>query len=160
MRLNRDVYVGIALLLICAVFLNATFDIQSPLFGQMSSALWPRIILTPLTFLSLIYVIRSMRLTEPVWEQRGSLANWFAYYKNPICCFILFFVFLLSLPYMGMLIGGIIFVFAMLSFLGGWQPRQLITHGLVSAVFVGAMWAIFTFVLGVILPEGEILQLM
>ncbi len=160
MRLNRDVYVGIALLLICAVFLNATFDIQSPLFGQMSSALWPRIILTPLTFLSLIYVIRSMRLTEPVWEQRGSLANWFAYYKNPICCFILFFVFLLSLPYMGMLIGGIIFVFAMLSFLGGWQPRQLITHGLVSAVFVGAMWAIFTFVLGVILPEGEILRLM
>jgi len=160
MRLNRDVYVGIALLLICAVFLNATFDIQSPLFGQMSSALWPRIILTPLTFLSLIYVIRSMRLTEPVWEQRGSMANWFAYYKNPICCFILFFVFLLSLPYMGMLIGGIIFVFAMLSFLGGWQPRQLITHGLVSAVFVGAMWAIFTFVLGVILPEGEILRLM
>lgn len=160
MRLNRDVYVGIALLLICAVFLNATFDIRSPLFGQMSSALWPRIILTPLTFLSLIYVIRSMRLTEPVWEQRGSLANWFAYYKNPICCFILFFVFLLSLPYLGMLIGGIIFVFAMLTFLGGWQPRQLITHALVSAVFVGAMWAVFTFVLGVILPEGEILQLM
>ncbi|MEH6476026.1 MAG: tripartite tricarboxylate transporter TctB family protein [Sneathiella sp.] len=160
MRLNRDVYVGIALLLICAVFLNATFDIQSPLFGQMSSALWPRIILTPLTFLSLIYVIRSMRLTEPVWEQRGSLANWFAYYKNPICCFILFFVFLLTLPYLGMLIGGIIFVFAMLTFLGGWQPKQLITHALVSAVFVGAMWAIFTFVLGVILPQGEILQLM
>ena len=59
-----------------------------------------------------------------------------------------------------MLIGGMAFVFLMLSFLGGWQTKQLITHGLVSVVFVGAMWAIFTFVLGVILPEGEILQLM
>jgi len=160
MRLNRDVYVGIALLLICAVFLNATIDIRSPLFGQMSSALWPRLILTPLSLLSIVFVIKSMKLTEPVWEQHGSLRKWFNYYKNPICCFLLFFGFLLTLPYLGMLIGGMAFVFLMLSFLGGWQTKQLITHGLVSVVFVGAMWAIFTFVLGVILPEGEILQLM
>ncbi len=156
MRLNRDVYVGVFLLLICAIFINASFDIAVPLFGQMSSALWPRLILGPLTLLSAIFLIRSLRLREPEWEKKGSLINWLRFYKNPINCFILFFLFLLTLPYLGMLIGGVLFVFLMLCLLGGWDLRKLITHGLVALVFVCIMWSIFTFVLGVILPQGEI----
>ncbi|MEH6403655.1 MAG: tripartite tricarboxylate transporter TctB family protein [Sneathiella sp.] len=156
MRLNRDVYVGIFLLLTCAVFINATFEIKAPLFGQMSSALWPRIIITPLAILSAAFLIRSLRLKEPEWEQKGSLINWFHYYKNPIKCFVLFFVFLVSLPYLGMLLGGVAFVFSMLCLLGGWTPKKLVLHASVAILFVGIMWSIFTFVLGVILPQGEI----
>ena len=156
MRLNRDVYVGVFLLMICATFIHASFDITPPMFGQMSSALWPRIILTPLTLLSAVFLIRSLRLTEPEWEQKGNFFDWLKFYKNPINCFILFFLFLLTLPYLGMLIGGVAFVFLMLCLLGGWGPRKMLLHGSVALVFVCIMWSIFTFVLGVILPQGEI----
>ena len=36
---NRDVVVGLFLLLLCGAFLHASFDIPEPLFNQMSSAL-------------------------------------------------------------------------------------------------------------------------
>ncbi|MBL4837615.1 MAG: tripartite tricarboxylate transporter TctB family protein [Kordiimonadaceae bacterium] len=138
------------------MFINATFEIKAPLFGQMSSALWPRIILVSLTLLSILFLIRSLRLEKPEWEQKGSLKNWFRYYKNPIYCFGLFFLFLASLPYLGMLLAGVTFVFLMLSMLGGWAPKKLLLHASVAILFVGMMWSIFTFVLGVILPQGEI----
>ena len=68
----------------------------------------------------------------------------------------MFFLFLLSLPYLGMLIGGISFVFLLMSLLGGWQPRQLLVHAVIAVCAVGAMWSLFTFGLEVMLPEGMI----
>ncbi|MBT3885472.1 MAG: tripartite tricarboxylate transporter TctB family protein [Rhodospirillaceae bacterium] len=157
MRINRDVIVAIALLIICALFINASFRIKEATFGQMSSALWPRIILAPLTILSFVYLVRSLLQSEPVREKRGGLSGWIGYYKNPIVCFFLFFIFLITMPYFGMLIGGILFVFAMLTYLGGYRPRDIVVHGTIAVAAVGIMWSIFTFGLGVILPSGEII---
>ena len=156
MRLNRDVIVATVLLLICSGFLYATGDIPKAIFNQMSSALWPRIILTPLIFLLLIYLGRSLMQTKTEDTGRGGLKAWFLHYRNPIYCYLMFFIFLLTLPYFGMLIGGILFVFFMLSILGGFSPRLLILHGVIATISVGAMWSLFVFALGVILPRGEI----
>ena len=71
--------------------------------------------------------------------------------------FALFLVYLLSMPYLGMLIGGLAFVFLLLNALGGWQPKQLVLHAIIALVTVGGMWSLFTFGLRVILPPGEIL---
>ncbi|MEK9680083.1 MAG: tripartite tricarboxylate transporter TctB family protein [Rhodospirillaceae bacterium] len=160
MSLNRDVFVGIFLLVICGAFFYASFDIQKPLFGQMSSALWPRIVLTPLTILSLIFLIKSAMTTEPVREARGGPKGWLGYYKNPIIIFLLFAIFLATMPYLGMLIGGILFVFILLSYLGGWTPRDLAIHGAIAVGTVGFMWSVFSFALGVILPQGELLSIL
>jgi putative tricarboxylic transport membrane protein len=160
MSLNRDVFVGIVLLITCGAFFYASFDIQKPLFGQMSSALWPRIILTPLTILSLIFLIKSAMTTEPVREARGGPKGWLGYYKNPIVIFILFAVFLATMPYLGMLLGGILFVFVLLSYLGGCEPKNLVLHGAIAVGTVGFMWSVFSFALGVILPQGEILNIL
>jgi len=157
MRINRDVIVAIVLLIICALFINASFNIKEPTFGQMSSALWPRAILAPLTILSFVFLVRSILQTEPVSEKRGGFGGWLIYYKNPIVCFILFFVFLITMPFFGMLIGGIMFVFVMLTYLGGHRPRDMAIHGTIAIGTVGAMWSIFTFGLGVLLPSGEII---
>lgn len=160
MSLNRDVFVGIFLLVICGAFFYASFDIQKPLFGQMSSALWPRIVLTPLTILSLIFLIKSAMTTEPVREAKGGPKGWLGYYKNPIIIFLLFAIFLATMPYLGMLIGGILFVFILLSYLGGWTPRDLAIHGTIAVGTVGFMWSVFSFALGVILPQGELLSIL
>lgn len=157
MHLNRDVVVALILLIICGAFLNESFSIQKPLFEQMSSALWPRIILAPLTVLSFILLVRSMFQERSEDEKKGGVGGWLAYYKNPILVFGFFFVFLVTLPFLGMLIGGILFVFVTLSYFGGWSRKQLLLHGVIAVATVGAMWSIFTFALGVLLPQGELI---
>jgi putative tricarboxylic transport membrane protein len=51
----------------------------------------------------------------------------------------------------------LLFVFMLLNALGGWQPKQLALHAVISLVTVGGMWSLFTFGLHVLLPPGEIL---
>ena len=68
----------------------------------------------------------------------------------------MFFLFLWSLPVLGMLIGGICFVFLLMSFLGGWEKKKIFIHAIIAILTVGLMWSLFTFGLGVMLPTGII----
>jgi putative tricarboxylic transport membrane protein len=61
------------------------------------------------------------------------------------------------MPYLGMLLGGLAFVFLLLNALGGWGPKQMALHAVIALVTVGGMWSLFTFGLHVLLPPGEIL---
>jgi hypothetical protein len=79
-------------------------------------------------------------------------------FKNPLVCFFMFVLFLTFLDYLGMLIGGILFVFGLLTLLGGSSPKKLFNHFIISIITIGIMWSIFTFGLKVILPEGELLR--
>lgn len=159
--LNRDTVVALALLLICGVFIAASFDIRETSFGQMESTVWPRIILAALTLLTLIYLGQSLRRvsTEPTGEPAG-LRTWLVRYTNAFWCYGLFLAFLLTLPILGMLIGGVLFVFSMLTILGGHQPRQLLLHAMIACLSFGAMWAIFTYGLHVMLPQGMIFSVL
>lgn len=158
MKLNRDTATALCLLLICGVMLVNTFQMPAPMFNQLPATLWPRLILVPLAILSLLLLIRA-QVAEGQDDGPGrSLSEWFAFYRNPIGCFALFFAFLASMPILGMLIGGLIYVFVTLCFLGGWQPKLLVQHALISVLCVVGMWAIFTQLLGVFLPEGILLR--
>ncbi|MGI9510291.1 MAG: tripartite tricarboxylate transporter TctB family protein, partial [Geminicoccaceae bacterium] len=84
-------------------------------------------------------------------------ARFFGYWRNVIWCFSLFLGYLLALPFVGMLIGGVTFAFLLMNALGGWQPRQLLLHAVIALAAVGGMWALFTFGLKVPLPPGMIL---
>ncbi len=160
-RLNRDSYVAIVLLLACGVLLWASFDIRAPNYGVLMPSTWPRIVIAILTFLTFIYLLQSLRdgpseVLEEGPPRAPGLAGFFTYWRNPIICFVTFFAFLITLPVLGMLIGGISFVFILMTLLGGWQPRQLVMHALLAIITMGAMWSLFTFGLGVMLPVGVI----
>jgi len=71
----------------------------------------------------------------------------------------MFILFLGFLDYLGMLIGGVLFVFGLLTLLGGFEIKKIINHLIISIITIGIMWSIFTFGLKVILPEGEILRI-
>lgn len=158
MKFNRDTATALCLLLICGGLLVETFRMSPPMFGQMPATLWPRLILVPLSVLSLALLVRS-QVTEGASDRPSrNLSEWFSYYFNPIVCFAFFFVFLLTMPFFGMLLGGLLYVFITLNFLGGWRPKQMLQHGAISIVFVVGMWAIFTQFLGVFLPEGILLR--
>jgi hypothetical protein len=158
--LNRDTFVAIFLLLVCGVFFWASFDIPQPDYGVLLPSTWPRVIIGALAVLSLIYLVQSLRAgadaDEPAPDREPGFTGWLAYYRNPITCFVVFALFLISLPVLGMLIGGVGFVFVLMGMLGGWAPRQLAVHAVVALATVGAMWSLFTFGLGVMLPAGMI----
>ncbi len=158
-HVNRDTVVAILLLVGCGVLLNASFDIREPDYGQLSPATWPRTIVGILAFLSLIYLVQSIRRgvpKEPVEKVKRSLGEWIAHWRNVFFVFALFLAYLLTMPWLGMLAGGLAFVFLLLNALGGWSPRRLALHAVIAGVSVGGMWSVFTFGLGVILPRGEL----
>ena len=160
-RFNRDVYIAIVLLLLCGVFFAASFDIREIDYGILMPAAWPRVILVALSILSLVYLVQSLRRGAP--EERGerlSFKGVVSKYRNPLWCYGLFLLFLLTLDYLGMLIGGVLFVFCLLTAIGGVSRRNLIVHALIAIVMVGAMWALFTYALGVIFPQGEIFSIL
>ena len=160
-RVNRDTVIAIVLLLACAILAAASFEIREPDYGQLSPATWPRTVVGVLALLSVIYLVQSIRkgVPEPDGNETAPLgvAGFFAYWRNVFWCFALFLAYLLTMPYLGMLIGGMAFVFMLLNALGGWQPKQLALHAAIALVTVGGMWALFTFGLHVLLPPGEIL---
>jgi hypothetical protein len=160
--LNRDTILASLLLVGCGVLMSATFEIREPDYGQLSPATWPRVIVAILALLSLIYLVQSVRhgpdTGAPIGgvERSPGIAGFFGYWRNVFICFTLFFAYLYTLPWLGMLVGGMLFVFFLLNALGGWSPRLLITHALIALVSVGGMWTLFTYGLGVLLPGGEL----
>ena len=157
-RINRDSVSAVFLLLFCGVFFAASFDIETTNYGTLQSSVWPQIILGALSLFSLLLLTQALR-KPPAAGEGGGLLAWLRRYRNPLICYALFFGFLISLPVLGMLLGGILFVLVMLTILGGGKLAQLPLHLVIAVVSVGAMWAIFTYALGVFLPGGIILNL-
>lgn len=158
--LNRDVLTAIVLLLVEAIFLQQTFQIREMSFATMGADVWPKTILVPLIICTLAYLAKSVRrgADAPSGSAVAPIGfiGWLSAYRNVFFCYGLFLVFLLTLDFLGMLIGGILFVFLALTAMGGASPRALAIHAVTAVLAVGSMWSIFTFALRVILPEGEI----
>lgn len=163
--INRDTIIAIILLVMCGVLLHATFEIREPDYGVLSPSAWPRVIVGVVSLLSLIYLIQSIAVgpgqqdTAAVSDdQPRNLVSFCLYWRNPFYCFALFLAFLIALPTLGMLIGGISFVFLLLNMLGGWAPKKLLLHAAIAIIAIGTMWSIFTYGLNVILPRGTVID--
>ena len=155
--LNKDSAAAILILFITGAFFWESFNIPQLDYASMGSEVWPRVILVPLFILGLLYLVQSLRQApaEDDGSPSGLLAG-IVHYRNPIMCFVLFFIFLLSVEFLGMLIAGILLTFALLTAIGDRTPRALMIHVVISVAAVGLVWSLFTFVLRVYLPEGEL----
>ncbi len=161
MNINKDTIVAIFLLLFCGIMINNSFEIEDPGYQGMKASFWPTVILCLLSVMCLVMLIKSV-----VYKTDNNLdaidentSNIFFKFKNALICFFMFVLFLTFLDYLGMLIGGILFVFGLLTLLGGISPKKLFNHFIISIITIGIMWSIFTFGLKVILPEGELLRI-
>ena len=157
-NINSDTLIAIFLLLGCGVLFWSSFEIREPDYGVLMPSTWPRIIIGLIGILSIIYLIQSLRGPTGNSNDKAtkSFVEFLIFWRNPAICFVMFFLFLLTLPILGMLIGGVTFVFLLMSLLGGWQKEKIVLHASVALLSVGSMWSIFTFGLGVMLPEGII----
>ena len=154
MVLNRDSIVAICLLVICGGLAWASLGIREPDYGVLSPATWPRVIVAVMALLSMIFLVQSLRAgPDAPREGFGGMAGFYGYWRNVIWCFVLFGAYLIAIPYVGILLGGMAFVFLLLTALGG--MRNTVLHVVIALVTVGGMWAVFTFALRVILPRGE-----
>ena len=161
MNIKKDTIVAIFLLLFCGIMINSSFDIEDPGYQGMKASFWPTIVLCLLSIMCLVMLIKSV-VTEAennLSSNDTNLTNVFFKFKNASICFLMFVLFLAFLDYLGMLIGGVLFVFGLLTMLGGFELKKIINHIIISIITIGIMWSIFTFGLKVILPEGEILRI-
>jgi len=161
MNIKKDTIVAIFLLLFCGIMINSSFDIEDPGYQGMKASFWPTIVLCLLSIMCLVMLIKSV-VTEAennLSSNNTNLTNVFFKFKNASICFLMFVLFLAFLDYLGMLIGGVLFVFGLLTMLGGFEIKKIINHFIISIITIGIMWSIFTFGLKVILPEGEILRI-
>ena len=79
------------------------------------------------------YLANALRGRYPMdHASGGGIAGWFSAYRNALICFGMYGLFLVTLPYLGMLIGSILFVFLLFNFLGGWGVRPMAIHGAVA----------------------------
>lgn len=159
MPVSRDTIVAILLMAFTGLMWNATYDIEVTPYASMASNIWPRIIIVALGLFSALLLVRSIVVPEPKDPdaERLGAVGLLGKYRNALIVYALFFGFLLILPTLGMLLGASAFVFLALTFLGRPEVRLIPIHAAISIGSVGFMWAIFTFALRVILPEGEIL---
>lgn len=167
-KLNRDVVIATLTLAGCGLLGWQSLSIRDPGYGTLAPAAWPQFVLILLTVFSLIYFFQSIAApaTDPAENPAADapsgkgLGAFFEYYRNPIICYGIYFAFLLTLPVLGALIGGILLVFLLLNVLGGWTPAALVRHGLIAIISMGFMWSLFSFGLRVILPEGMIFTIL
>ncbi len=160
-RINADVVIALLLLVITSALYLDTYFYETVPGAIIGAKIWPRVVTFFIGGLSLLYLIQSISATRPEpkddGEQINGIAEWFHVNRNVVACFAFYGLFLASLKWLGMLIGGILFVFVTLSYLGENTRRNFIINAIVAVVCMGFMWAIFTYALGVILPQGEIL---
>ena len=156
MSFNRDTIAALCLILASGGLMLASLEIREPDYGVLSPATWPRLIIFILGLLSIIYFVQSMRVPpiKAPSTDRKTLAAFFSYWRNVFYVFIIFGLYLLVLPYVGMLIGNMLFSFILLTALGGLRP--IILHACVALMASGGMWLLFTYVLEVFLPRGSL----
>jgi putative tricarboxylic transport membrane protein len=132
----------------------ASFEIREPDYGVLSPAAWPRLVIIILGGLSVGYFLQSLRLPKEVTSKKPhkTFIEFILYWRNVLAVFSVFALYLFVLPYVGMLIGNILFSFILLTVLGGWRP--ILLHLGLALGTSGGMWLLFVFLLEVSLPRG------
>jgi putative tricarboxylic transport membrane protein len=156
--LNRDSIVATVLLIAGGVLFWDTFQWRRTPYATMASSVWPRFVLIVFFALCAVYLIRSL-VKGAAGESKATFLGWLTYYRNPLWCYGLFFLFLVTLPYLGMLIGGILFVWAVQAAVGERTIRAQLRHATIAIASVGFMWLVFTYALDVILPAGSLIHI-
>jgi putative tricarboxylic transport membrane protein len=158
-RINSDTVIAVLLLLASGILMHDTFYFRETPLAIVSSAVWPRIVVGLLSVFSIVYLFQSLRRTPQRQDgEKPGLKDWVIANRNIFWCYGLFAAFLVTLPYLGMLIGGGAFVFAALTAMGQNAWRSHGVNAAIAIISMGAMWALFTFGLNVMLPQGEILR--
>ena len=128
-KLNQDTLIAIFLIIFCGIMIHSTGYIEDPGYQGMKASFWPTVILWLLSLMSFWLLVKSFYenqfYTKEI-NQPESKGSFFLKFKNASICFGMFILFLVFLDYLGMLLAGIIFVFGLLTFLGGISKNNLI----------------------------------
>ena len=156
---KSDIIIAVFLLCFCGIMINDASNIRDLGFEGMKADAWPRVVLWMLVVMSSVMLGKSYIQFKTYGHKDNNIFKVnFLKFKNALICFGMFIFFLSTLDYLGMLLGGIVFVFGLLTFLGGFSINLIIKHLMISVLSIGFMWMVFTFGLRVMLPEGEILR--
>ena len=165
MSLSKDTIAGLCLIMACGGLMLASLDIREPDYGVLSPAAWPRLIIVIMGILSVIFFLQSVlgggqsardtaAAAKDAEPRPQGFVEFLKYWRNVFYVFITFGLYLFILPQLGMLISNILLSFTLLTLLGGWRP--IVTHLCIAIGTSGGMWLLFSYVLEVFLPRGNL----
>lgn len=158
-RLRADTIIALVILVACAELYRETYSFRAAPFATMSSGTWPRFVLLLLAALTVALLVQSL-LSAAVAPAAGpDAATGPISHRVALVCFGLFGAFLVVTPWLGMLVAGMLYVFVMQDVLGPRDAGSRLMHLVIAVLSVGGMWAVFTFALRVILPEGVLFRI-
>lgn len=155
LTLTKDRALALALLLMVAVMWVESGSIRPPTSWQpYGSALFPRILLVTIGFLSVLLLVRSLftRVT-PVASWRTEISDWFTRRKIVVALFVLFGLYAALLPLLGYIVATISFLVASFALLLGIDTKRKWAINLgISLTLVPLVFFIFRYGLNVWLP--------
>jgi Tripartite tricarboxylate transporter TctB family len=154
-RRGLDLFISLALLVLCASAWPEIWKIRQPSYAQVSPALWTSVSVAVFSGLCLLYFVRSaIRFRAGRLAQVEELpAYWFVNPSISVLCFVLF---LLSIPYVGMRVASFGFVWVLLILTGERTPRSFLLDTAIAVGFTGLLFFLFSYVFGIVLPTGDL----
>lgn len=147
--LSPDRLIGIALLVACAIFFRASFDLPAPVWDPLGMAFWPRVILGSLFTIAICLVFFGQIGSEIVEK------------VDPKAFLVVGFgiAYVLTLQTLGFLLTTPVFVFVSVILLGlPISRRRILEALLLAAISTGLVYVLFQQLLIVSLPEGDVFQ--
>ncbi|UOA14977.1 tripartite tricarboxylate transporter TctB family protein [Sulfitobacter dubius] len=152
--MKREVFLGAATVILCAVLYYQTTLIADYGFAQVGADVWPKIILGAIAALALIQMALGIYRSGLSPDSRPATrqANWRKSAVVPFTVFGATIGFALLVPYAGFTASGLLMVFVLLSAIGPKSPRAIVMHAAIAAISVLTVAFFFSCVMGVLLP--------
>jgi len=158
--MGRDAVIGLIIVVMSTLLLFNTMEIPTPPIVPLGPAFYPRILLTLLLIMGLILFIFDIFKRKPSGERKEykkktlKYVGWLIEYKKVIWSFIVFGLYILSIPIIGFYSTTAIVLVILQGLLGYRELKQLPLFSVISIITTGCVYLIFEKYLMVVFPKG------
>lgn len=149
---DQDFIGGVGILILCAVFFAATFQIRDSV-SNLGAAFFPRLILGILAFLAVLLLVQGFRRKHEV-ESENSHSQEKEGNKRLLFTIIVIFFYVVALSILGFTISTALYLAAQFIILDEKQVWTKKKSALAGTIIAVGVYLTFTFVFQVQLPAG------
>ena len=148
----KDIIFGISLAVLSVIMYVASLSLPNSRWEPLGSGSFPRVLFVSLFVLSLVVIVQKMLATRGrVRSEPLGLGRWFQEKRIVVYCFLLLFIYIISLKYVGFIIATVVFLSVFQWMLDRKHPH-FIKIIIISVSFTFPVYYLFMWYLNVYLP--------
>ena len=153
--MRSDIYTGTFVFLLSSFMYYIACALPAGMFGTLGAGFFPKMIFGLLSILSFALIVKTLYLSF-IKKQITASAEPFhlSKYTIVIVAFIIFFLFVMALKYLGFVIASMLFMPTLMWILGPKTKASLVPIIATSVGMTAGIYLSFTHLLQVFLPSG------